>query len=140
MMQTTGEHMTDIKLDDQWQPVADGTGDAGMVSDDECWMQDLRLEALTEEKELFYEDDDESYGYGLSDFLQQEYDEFTETEIQQRIRDKLAKRTYIDAATIQTAVNFNGEQYNIKISFKKNDQDKEYNMELTVDKVEVSVE
>lgn len=140
MMQMTGEHMTDIKLDDQWQPVADGIGDAGLVSDDECWMQDLRLEALTEEKELFYEDEDESYGYGLSDFLQQEYDEFTEAEIQQRIRDKLAKRTYIDAATIRTAVKFDGEQYNIKISFQKNDQDKEYNMELTVDKVEVSVE
>lgn len=89
-MQITGENDVDIMLDEDGQPVSDGNGDAALVSDEDCWLQDIKNEALTEEGELFYEDEegDESYGWSLLDFMQGEYDDFMQMEIQQRIRSK----------------------------------------------------
>lgn len=69
-MTIVGENNTDIMLDANGQPVADSSGDFKTVTGDECWEQDLRLEAYTEPGELFYEDEngDEAYGFGLLDF------------------------------------------------------------------------
>lgn len=138
-MQIAGENDIDIMLDGYGQPVADDNGEAALVSGDMCWMQDIRNEALTDEGEIFYEDEDsdESYGFGLLDFQQQEQDEFTEVEIQQRIRAKLSKRDYIDAASIQTSTEFDGKNYHIQVSFKKNDSNEEYNLDIETDGVEV---
>lgn len=117
-MQITGANDVDIMLDEDGQPVSDGNGDTALVSDDECWLQDIKNEAMTEEGELFYEDEegDASYGWSLLDFMQGEYDDFTQMEIQQRIRSKMSKRDYIDAGSIQTTVNFDGHIYHIRIT------------------------
>lgn len=48
-MQITGENDVDIMLDEDGQPVSDGNGDAALVSDEDCWLQDIKNEALTEE-------------------------------------------------------------------------------------------
>lgn len=141
-MQITGENDVDIMLDTDGQPVPDGNGDADLVSDDACWLQDIKNEALTEEGELFYEDGegDKGYGWSLLDFMKGEYDGFTQMEIQQRIRTKLSKRDYIDARSIQTTVEFDGHVYHIKVSFRRNDSNREYNMDIGSDGVEVIVE
>ena len=78
-MQITGANDVDIMLDEDGQPVSDGNGDTALVSDDECWLQDIKNEAMTEEGELFYEDEegDASYGWSLLDFMQGEYADFT---------------------------------------------------------------
>ncbi len=140
-MQLTGENDVDIMLDENGQPVSDQNGDVALVSDDACWLQDLKNEALTEEGELFYEDaeGEESYGWGLTDFSQGEYDEFLAMEIQQRIRSKLAKREYIDARSIQTTVNFDGHIYHIRIAFRKKDSSEIY-MDIESNGVEVILE
>ena len=72
-------------MDSLWR---DSSGDFKIVSGDACWEQDLRLEALTEPGELFYEDEngDEAYGFGLLDFSHAENDEFTQKEIEQRVK------------------------------------------------------
>lgn len=141
-MQITGENDIDMMLDADGQPVSDGNGDTALVSGDECWLQDIKNEALTEEGELFYEDEsgDESYGWSLLEFMQGEYDEFTPMEIQQRIRSKLSKRNYIDAGSVQTKVDFDGHYYHIRVTFRKNDSSKEYNINIESDGVEVIVE
>lgn len=141
-MQLTGENDVDIMLDENGQPVSDQNGDVALVSDDMCWLQDLKNEALTEEGELFYEDaeGEESYGWGLTQFAQGEYDEFLAMEIQQRIRSKLAKREYIDARSIQTTVNFDGHIYHIRIAFRKKDSNSETYMDIESNGVEVILE
>lgn len=141
-MRITGENDVDIMLDADGQPVSDGNGDAALVSDDACWLQDIKNEALTEEGEIFYEDEegDESYGWSLLDFMQGEYDDFLRMEIQQRIRTKLSKRDYIDAKSIQTTVEFDGHVYHIRVSFRRNDSNREYNIDIESDDVEVIVE
>ena len=44
-MQITGENDVDIMLDEDGQPVSDGNGDAALVSDEDCWLQDIKNEA-----------------------------------------------------------------------------------------------
>ena len=141
-MTIVGGDNTDIRLDTNGQPVPDKNGDFATVSGDECWEQDLRLEANTEEGELFYEDEDgdEAYGFGLLDFVHAENDEFTQTEIMQRVRGKLAKRTYLDLAKTTQEVTFRDGVYYDSVSVSKNDSNDEYNMELSTEEVEVESE
>lgn len=141
-MTIVGEDNTDIKLDANGQPVPDKNGDFATVSGDECWEQDLRLEAHTEEGELFYEDEDgdEAYGFGLLDFVHAENDEFTQTEIMQRVRGKLAKRTYLDLAKTTQEVTYRDGVYYDSVSVSKNDHNDEYNIELSTEEVEVESE
>lgn len=138
-MTIVGEDNTDIKLDVNGQPVPDKNGDFATVSGDECWEQDLRLEAATEEGELFYEDEDgdEAYGFGMLDFVHAENDEFTQTEIIQRVRGKLAKRTYLDLAKTTQEVTYSNGIYYDSVTISKNDSNDEYNIELSTEEVEV---
>lgn len=141
-MRMINENDVDILLDEMGQPVSDGNGDVALVSNDDCWIQDLKNESLTEEGELFYEDENGngSYGWGLLDFLQGEVDDFFSLEIQQRIRSKMIKRSYIDAASIQIAIEYDGHRCHIRITFKRNDSNTEYNIDIQSDGVEVIVE
>lgn len=102
----------------------------------------MRLEAHTEEGELFYEDEDgdEAYGFGLLDFVHAENDEFTQTEIMRCVRGKLAKRTYLDLAKTTQEVTFRDGIYYDSVSISKNDSNDEYNMELSTEEVEVESE
>lgn len=136
----TGEYDVDLMLDTDGQPVTNA-GIVGLVKNDDCWIQDLKNEAMTEEGELFYEDEkgNGSYGWSLLDFSQAEYDEFIEIEIQQRIRSKMSKRDYIDAGSIQISVEFDGHILYIIVSFKKKNEHKEYSLNIESNGVEVVV-
>lgn len=138
-MTIVGEDNTDIMLDKNGQPVPDRNGDFATVSGDECWQQDLRLEAATEEGELFYEteDGDEAYGFGMLDFAHAENDEFAQTEISQRVRGKIGKRTYLDLAKTTQEITFQDGVYLDRVTVSKNDSRDEYNMELSTEEVEV---
>ena len=115
----------DIKLDVNGQPVPSKSGDFDIVEGDECWKQDLRNEAATEEKELFYEDEDgdEAYGFGMTDFMHAEDDEFT--------------RTYLDRAKTFQNISFENGIYTDKVTVSKNNSKDEYNIELSTNDVEV---
>lgn len=143
-MNIVGEKNTDIKLDENGQPVPDANGDFQIVSGDECWEQDLKLEAQTEEGELFYEDEDgdEAYGFGMLDFIHAEDDNdgLTRMEIQQRVRGKLAKRDYLDQGKTVQNLTFDNGVVNDKVTVAKQDSNDEYNIELSADEVEVERE
>ena len=134
-----GMESTDIKIGEDGQPETSSEGDFTLVSDVPCWLQDIRNEALTQEGELFYEEDAgaEAYGFSMHDFTQSERDGFTEMEIEQRIREKLRKREGVDEGTLRTEVSFDGRNYHIKASFKINGSNEECNLEMETDGVEV---
>lgn len=138
-MNIIGLDDTDIMIDQDGQPVPDKNGDLSTVSGDECWKQDLRLEAHTDEGELFYEDKygNEAYGFGLPDFAHMENDEFAQTELSQRIRGKLAKRTYLDPAKTTQSISFSEGVYKNHITVAKNNESDSYNIDISTDEVEV---
>ena len=140
-MNIVGEYNTDIMLDENGQPVSDDDGDFRLVSGDECWHQDLRMEAQTEEGELFYEDEDgdEAYGFGMLDFVHAEDDEegLTRMEILQRVSGKLAKREYIDQGKTLQNLTFHEGLITDEVTISKQNSEDEYNIELSTDEVEV---
>ena len=70
----------------------------------------------------------------------EEFDEFTKLEIQQRIRSKMSKRSYIDAASINIDVSFERHSYKARVTFKRNDSNTVYGISIESDGVEVIVE
>lgn len=110
-----GLNDTDIKLDSSWQLTQAATGDAPLASGFDCVMQDIRLEAVSQEKELFY---DLEWGWSLVDFVQSEDDDLTIIEIKERIRNKLERRETIDAESITIELNFKEDTFNAYVMFR----------------------
>ena len=67
---------TDLMMDDQGQPVISAAGESQMVSGIDCFLQDVRNEAVTTEGECFWDAD---YGWSMLDFLHQEQDDVLST-------------------------------------------------------------
>ena len=127
---------TEIKLNEDWQLTAAANGDAPLSSNTDCLIQDIRLEALSQEGELFY---DEAWGWSLLDFLQMQDEELTKLEISQRIKTKLSRREEIDSETIQTALSFEDDKVSVKVAFKFINDSRQFNLEVALDRVRVEV-
>lgn len=140
-MRLTGTDDTDIMLDANGQPVTDTSGAPQLVTGKECWLQDIRCEMLTEEGELFHEDEEgkEAYGYGLLEFLNAETDIFEE--IRARIFEKLSKRTYIDESSISVEVSEDTtRRTNVRISFSSQESSSDSNeIDISMNGTEVYV-
>lgn len=135
----TGEHNTDILLDEEGQPIPDGNGDFKTVSEDDCWRQDLMLEAATAEGELFYEDatGNERYGFGLPDFIHVEKNDFLDMEIRQRVKAKIDKRTFLDSRKTRQDITFSNDVLKDRVTVSKQDSTEEYNMEFIAEDVTI---
>ena len=71
------------------------------------------------------------------DFTHAENDEFTQTEIKQRVSGKLSKREYLDQMKTVQDITFENGVYIDNVTIQKQNENDEYNMELTTDDVEV---
>ena len=92
----------DIALDENGQPKTDAAGNILTASGTDLIQQDVWCEALTEEGELPYEDEEDrwAYGFGLREFLNGDL-ESLQDEVIVRVREKLTKRDYVDADSIE---------------------------------------
>ncbi|ADY54919.1 baseplate assembly protein, putative [Syntrophobotulus glycolicus DSM 8271] len=131
-----GLNDTDIKLDPSWQLTQAATGDAPLVSGFDCIMQDIRLEAMTQAGELFY---DTEWGWSLLDFVQSEDDELTIIEVGERIREKLERREIVDSETISTEVKLEDDALKVFTTFCFIGDSQTYSVSVTVDRVNVEV-
>ena len=129
------ELTSDIRLSSDQQLTAATDGDAPMINGIDALLQDLQLEAMTEPGELFY---DESYGWGLKEFIQNDDPESCEIEIRERIKEKIAKRVEIDILSLRINIAFN-ENIEILIQFDLLDNDKDLTMKLELNRVQVEV-
>jgi len=126
---------TDIKLDENWRLTQATNGDAPLVSDVESFLQDIRLEAITQEGELFY---DQSYGWSLLDFLHS-LDETTKLEIEERVRSKLAAREQIDAESIAVISEFREDVLTVQAYFRLTGMAELQRVEVSLNRVQVEV-
>lgn len=126
----------DIKLDNDWQLTSATNGDSLITSGIECIIQDIKIEALTHEGDVFY---DEEYGWSLLDFVQAQEDDLTRIEVQQRISTKLSRRIEIDIETIDVKVDFNSDKLFIEVSFGFIFGSEKYVIKLELDRVKVEV-
>ena len=107
--------MVDIKLDDDWQLTPAATGDAPVTDDESGFLQTLQIEALTQEGELFY---DEDFGWSLLDFIHQPDNELTKIEISSRIRRKLTAHEEIIPDSVEISQKWTSDLLNIYIKFQ----------------------
>ena len=131
-----GINDTDIRLDDDWQLPQASTGDAPACSGVDCFLQDIRLEAITQPGELFY---DEEWGWGLLEFIQAEDDEMTRLEIGERIKEKLRRRSEVKADTVATEFLFREDILQILVRFQFSGSDEEQQIAVSLDRVKVEV-
>ena len=107
--------MVDIKLDDDWQLTPAATGDAPVTDDESGFLQTLQIEALTQEGELFY---DEDFGWSLLDFIHQPDNELTRIEISSRIIRKLTAHEEIIPDSVEISQKWTSDLLNIYIKFQ----------------------
>ena len=131
-----GKNDTDIKLDEEWQLTQASTGDVPVCSDQECLLQDIRLEAITQPGELFY---DLKWGWGLLEFLQAEDDPLTRLEISERVKEKLRRRKEIKAGTIDVSIQFGADVLKILSRFQFADSNETQSIAVELDRVKVEV-
>ena len=108
-----------------------------MVSGIDCFLQDVRNEAVTTEGECFWDAD---YGWSMLDFLHQEQDELLQIRISNRVKQKLSRRSEINQQSISVVVAFlNNDVTEVKVAFKIKNSDVSYEIDLNVDGVETEV-
>ncbi len=129
--------MVDIRLDENWKLTQAATGDAPITADIECILQDIRLESLTQEGDLFY---DREYGWSLYDYLQGDDSELIRTAIDTRIRKKLSRREYIDATSIKTQIKYTDNTFTVQVRFCFKGNDQGYSMTTSLDRIRVEVQ
>lgn len=128
---------SDLMMDDNGQPVVSAAGENLMVSGIDCFLQDVRNEAVTMEGECFWDAD---YGWSMLDFIQQELDELLQTKISNRVKQKLSRRSEINQQSITVTVSFLDDDVTaVKVAFKIKNSDVYYEIDLNVDGVETEV-
>lgn len=134
----TGLNDTDIRLSDEWQLTQAADGDAPLCSGLECLYQNIILEALTQPGDLFY---DETFGWGLYDFIQSEDNDLTRLEIAQRARVGLQRREVILPESIQIDVGFEDDSFVLYCSFQfAEEEDTARSFTVVISAVSVEVE
>lgn len=132
----TGINDTDVRLSDEWQLTQAADGDAPLCSGLECLYQNIVLEALTQPGDLFY---DESFGWGLYDFVQSEDDELTRLEIAQRARLGLQKREVVLPESVAVEVDFFDDVFQLNASFRLAGEDEARELNVVIGAVSVEV-
>jgi len=128
--------MVDIKLDTDMALTAAATGDAPTVQDTECLLQELRLEAITQEGELFY---DKEFGWSLLDFMQAEDNPVNRVELAARIRTKLSKHTEINPESIEVLMKWQDGILFIQVRFRLYTNNEKQVLNAAIDRVNVEV-
>ena len=143
-MRLTGTDDTDIALDQYGQPVVGEDGDVRLVSEEDCWIQDVWMEMLTEEGELLHEDEEGrwAHGFGYGTVLNGLDSEEANEEIYDRTREKLTKRDYIEPDSIKTSITAPDRKgrRTLRVTYSPLDTEKEVNKDIRIDGVEVTIE
>lgn len=128
--------MTDIKVDDDWQITRAANGDAPLTGNEDEFLQSIRLESMTQERDLFY---DLEYGWSLLDFVHSTDSKLTRTAIRGRVRTKMSRRDEVDISTLEVNVAFQDDRISIPISFQRKDTDRRYTFEVALDRIKMEV-
>lgn len=127
--------MVDIKMNDEWQLTPAANGDAPVTGETEGLLQTIKIEAMTQEGELFYDAD---FGWSLMDFIQAQDTELTRIEIEARIRQKLEKYEEIVADSITILQKWSPDALTVSVRFLLTDGTGQ-GIVVSLDRVEVTV-
>ncbi len=119
--------LLDIQLDAEWQLTPSAGGDFLTLTGYDCLLQEIQVEALTQEGDLWY---DSGFGWSMLDFIHMEDSELTRLEIEQRIREKLSWYQEVETSSIQIRIDAANDILQVRIRFRFAGED--FNQELTL--------
>lgn len=126
----------DVSLDSNFQPIV-LSGDFELTGEQAGLIQIVKLEAATQEGELFY---DKNYGWSLYDFIHVNHDELVKVEIYQRCKTKMSKYEFVNQESTDINITFLDDSINIAVGFKLLNYDEYYNLTINIlDRVEIEV-
>lgn len=128
--------MIDIMLDENLELVAAATGDVPLAGNENSLLQELRMEAQTQQGELFY---DETFGWSLLDFVQTEDSALVRTEITARIRSRLSRYTQIDTESVEVLMLRKAENLYIQVRFRLATTKEQQRINVTLNRVRIEV-
>lgn len=131
-----GESMIDVMLDENFELVAAATGDVPLAGNENSLLQELRMEAQTQQGELFY---DETFGWSLLDFVQTEDSALVRTEITARIRSRLSRYTQIDPESVEVLMLRKAENLYIQVRFRLATTKEQQRINVTLNRVRIEV-
>lgn len=131
-----GESMIDIMLDENMGLVAAATGDVPLAGNENSLLQELRMEAQTQQGELFY---DETFGWSLLDFVQAEDSALVRTEITARIQSGLSRYTQIDPESVEVLMLRKEENLYIQVRFRLFTTKEQQRINVTLNRVRIEV-
>lgn len=131
-----GESMIDVMLDENLELVAAATGDVPLAGNENSLLQELRMEAQTQQGELFY---DETFGWSLLDFVQTEDSALVRTEITARIRSRLSRYTQIDPESVEVLMLLKAENLYIQVRFRLATTKEQQRINVTLNRVRIEV-
>lgn len=131
-----GESMIDIMLDENLELVAAATGDVPLAGNENSLLQELRMEAQTQQGELFY---DETFGWSLLDFVQTEDSALVRTEITARIRSRLSRYTQINPESVEVLMLRKAENLYIQVRFRLATTKEQQRINVTLNRVRIEV-
>lgn len=127
---------TDMRLDDSYQLTAQANGDAALISGDDCFMQTLRMEAASNEGDLWYDPD---WGWSLLDFGGRQQDELVELEVEQRVRQKLRQHEEIDVGSIEVKASWSEDAITVTIRFRRMSSNELLRLNVNIGRTEIEV-
>lgn len=128
--------MIDVMLDENFELVAAATGDVPLAGNENSLLQELRMEAQTQQGELFY---DETFGWSLLDFVQTEDSALVRTEITARIRSRLSRYTQIDPESVEVLMLRKAENLYIQVRFRLATTKEQQRINVTLNRVRIEV-
>lgn len=126
----------DICINDSYVPALSANGDFSLIADNDCLFQELCVEAVSVEGDLWY---DLEWGWSLIDFLNAQQDELTLLEIEQRCRQKLKSYDEIAVESILVSVEWSAESTDVSIAFRFIDETEQRNLNIQIGKTEIEV-
>lgn len=129
--------MTDIRLNEDLELVAAATGDTPLIRGTESLLQELKIEAQTQEGDLWYAPE---FGWSLLDFLQAEDDPLTRIEIAARIRNKLARHDEINPESIKVLMEWRNDVLHIQTRFYLYTETELQIIHAAIDRIRIEVE
>lgn len=128
--------MSDIMLDSNFQLEQSAFGGAQIIDGVTLLLQEIRLEAVTQPGDLFY---DEAYGWGLQEFSHRQADELTLFEIEQRITRKLSQRLDVDVKKVSVSFTKNDDVIVASVRFCFLGSDELHEIDLSIGRVQIEV-
>lgn len=107
-----------------------------LISDNKVYAQNIKLEAVTVEGDLWY---DIEYGWSLVDFKHRQIDEMLAIELEQRVREKLSKRDYVDQDSIKVELTEKEDSILVKINLCINQEEETFSVSISRVTGEVSI-